>query len=291
MGEKIIHVYSSFNMGDVIASLVGLKNICHETNSKLIIYFRLGLPMGSYFPTQNHPTIDENGQAVGINQSGFDMLKPLLESQYYIKEVRLFNGEKDFDYNLESCRKFSLLPLPAGQLQTYDSFTYPELGCDLSKPWIVIDYAKQFLQDAENGKTYYNTDLLNEHKKKHLNKIVISRTERYTNPYITYNFLKEHENNIYFVGTEREHSLFCNQWKLNIHHYKVKDFLQLAVLIMCCKFFMGNASFCWHLAEAMKVKRILEFCREFPNSSPIGEHGYQFLKQEALLYYFEKLNK
>jgi len=271
MEEKIKTVYSSFNLGDTIASLSGLKKVCDETNSKLIIYFRLDLPMANYFSQQNHPTTNEKGQAVGINRLGFDMLKPLLEAQYYIKEVRIFDGEADFDYNLEESRKFSLLPLPAGQLQTYDSFTYPELACDLSKAWIETWGAnrKEWLFD----------------------KIIVNKTERYNNPYITYNFLKKYQSNVLFVGTDREWELFNNQWGLNLVKLDVADFYDLANSLMCCKFFIGNQSFCWHLAESMKIKRVLEFCREFPNSSPIGDNGYQFLKQEALLYYFSLLNK
>jgi hypothetical protein len=263
---EIKNVYTSYNMGDLICSLAGLKKVCDETNSQLVIYQRLNLQMASYFPMQNHPTTDENGQAVGINLAMYNLLKPLLESQYYIKEYRIFDGENYFDYNLETARMDRLLPLPAGQLQTYDSFTYPELSCDLSKPWIILP---RFPSE----------------------RVLIGRTERYTNPYITYNFLNQYFGNIFFIGTEREHELFNKQWGLDIKHLKVNNFLQLAQEISHCKFYLGNASFCWHLADAMKVPRILEFCREFPNSSPTGANGYQFLHQSSLEYFFNQLNK
>ncbi|MEK7224455.1 MAG: hypothetical protein AAB221_02085, partial [Bacteroidota bacterium] len=56
-------------------------------------------------------------------------------------------------------------------------------------------------------------------------------------------------------------------------------------VIAGCKFFIGNQSFPFALAEALKVKRALELCFECPNVIPEGENAYDFVYQPQ----FEKI--
>ena len=66
-----------------------------------------------------------------------------------------------------------------------------------------------------------------------------------------------------------------------------KNFYDLARIIAGCKFFIGNQSFPFALAEGLKVKRVLELYFECPNVIPAGEHAYDFCYQEQ----FEKIVK
>jgi hypothetical protein len=71
----------------------------------------------------------------------------------------------------------------------------------------------------------------------------------------------------------------------NLKHIKVLNALDLAQTIAGCKFFIGNQSFSFAVAEAIKVKRVLEVCYETPNVIPEGQNGYDFCFQPQ----FEKI--
>jgi hypothetical protein len=144
------------------------------------------------------------------------------------------------------------------------------MACDLSEEWLDSDY-------WDWPKRYDYKD-----------KIIINRTERYINPYISYFFLKDYENDIIFSGTEHEHEIFCKQNNLQMPRLEINNFLELAKTIASCRFFVGNQSLNWHLADAQKVTRILELCPQFPNTFPTGANGYAFYHQKTLEYYFQQ---
>jgi len=54
---------------------------------------------------------------------------------------------------------------------------------------------------------------------------------------------------------------------------------------------LGNQSFCYQLAESMKIPRLLELSPVLPNVIPNGKDGYDFYHQQALEYYLEKLSR
>jgi hypothetical protein len=123
------------------------------------------------------------------------------------------------------------------------------------------------------------------------NKILINRTSRYQNQWINYFFLNKYESDMAFVGLEKERDDFCRQWNLNIPLLQVNNFKELALAFRGCRFFIGNQSMCFALAEAMKIPRILEVCPFAPNVDPVGPLAYDFLYQEYFEYYVEHLSK
>lgn len=252
----------SFNSGDLITVLPGIKHICEKNNTKAIVYQRLNLP-ADYGHNDPHPIAFE-GKPVCMNRYMFNMIKPLIESQEYIERFEIWEGQQvQFDY--DKTRQSSQMPLPGGDIHKWPSLIYPQLECPLDGPWIDAPAS------GSNGH------------------IVINLTERYRNPYISYFFLKENQGDCIFVGNPNEANKFNNQWGLNIWHKPVGDFMMLAKIINGCRFFIGNQSFCWHLADAMKVPRILEVCARYPNTFPTGPDGYSFITQEALEFRFHKL--
>lgn len=93
-----------------------------------------------------------------------------------------------------------------------------------------------------------------------------------------------------FVGLQEEYE----DMKKSIPHLRyhpVNDFLQLAQLIAGCKFFIGNQSFPYSLAEALKVKRALEVNFENPNVIPEGDNAYDFCYQPQFEKIIRELNK
>ena len=109
------------------------------------------------------------------------------------------------------------------------------------------------------------------------NKILIHRTFRYRNKYINYNFLNDYDD-IYFLGLKYEYEDLKKQIP-NLKIYDTKNFFEMAKVIKSSKFFLGNLSVAYPIAEALKIPRLLEACPEFPVVQPIGGDGYDFYYQ------------
>lgn len=256
----------SFNSGDLITVLPGIKHMYEQTGFKAIVYQRIGLP-ADYGHNDPHPVKSEDGRHVCMNMEMFKMMKPLIEAQEYIERFEIWEGQEvQFDY--DKTRQSSQMPLPGGDIHKWPSLIYPQLECQLDDRWIKIP--KRLIEFKYHDMIYINL------------------TERYRNPYINYYFLRTHENICRFLGTEKEHEIFCNQWGLNIRHLESDNFLFLAKMMTGCRFFIGNQSLCWHIADAMKVPRILEVCAQYPNTFPTGKNGRSFILQESLEFLFHK---
>jgi hypothetical protein len=220
------------------------------------------------------------------------MLKPLLMSQPYINSVESLQLAKPdiFDKWIQSFKTISdyeqaakyyedekiidldkhhLFPigLPNGNIFRWNFYMYPDMACDLSKPWMDIEL-DEFIPE---------------------NAIVVNRTFRSRNESISYKFMKKYSDRIYFVGTDDEYDNFCEMFDLKIFRIYTDDHLQLAKVIRACSFFIGNQSLCFSLAEAMKIPRVLEVCDYLPNVIPCGEHAYDFRFQGPLEYYVNSL--
>lgn len=259
------------NLGDLVATMAAVKKYYDVTKRKVTICQVVNTP-AAYYQGATHPTVSESGVQVCVNNSMFEMVKPLIESQYYIHGFEKYEGQK-IDLDFDVIRGKTFVNLPHGMIQSWIMFAFPDLACDLSKEWISLD-----------GKTPKNIN------KQVKGKIILNFTERYRNHITDYFFLKKYIPELVFAGTEREHFLFCNQWQLTIPRLEISNFLEYAYAIKACRFFMGNQSFGWNLAEAMKTPRILELCQYAPNCMPfVGENSYGFYHQVGAEYYWRKL--
>lgn len=254
------------NAGDLIASLAGIKEVCEKMDRKATIYQGLNRD-GNYYEGAVHP-ITHDGKMVCMNQSIFDMLRPLILSQSYVEKLEVYTDQKimvDLDVIRDKC----FVNMPNGMIQSWLMIAFPDMACDLSKPW--IDVKKD---NACEGKG------------------ILNYTERYRSKIINYSFLKKYEGSLVFTGTEKEHRLFCGQWDLNIPYLRVDNFLDLAQCLKGAKFVAGNQSMVWNLGNAMGVPRILEMCSWAPNCQPnVGENNFGYYHQGAAEYYFSKLMK
>jgi len=163
--------------------------------------------------------------------------------------------------------------MPYGSIHRWPFYIWPDMICDLSKPWLdaVGSVGKDSFHPPAHGK------------------ILINRTSRYQNPFTSYFFLRDHQEDLLFVGMEEEHKEFCKQWGLDIPHHKVNDFWDLANSIYTCRFFIGNQSLCFAIAEGLKTPRLLEVCPYAPNVIPTGQNAYDFQQQFALEFLFNDL--
>ena len=256
----------SINSGDLIASMAGIKKVCHELNSKAIIYQRLDLP-ARYYSGAIHPIKDEGGVQVCMNKNMFDMLYPLVVSQDYVEDFRIWQGEKvvvDIDKMRDEC----FCNLPYGAIQNWVGLVYPDMQTDLSKAWIDVAKVDNDLSD----------------------KAIINFTQRYRNDAIAYYFLRDYEDKLVFAGTRDEHELFTRKYNLIMPRLTITNFLELAQAIKSCKFFLGNQSFAWNVSEAMKVPRIVELCHFAQNCiHGIGKDSYGYFLQGHLEYFVKTL--
>ncbi len=256
--------------GDLIAMMAGIKQICKDTKQKATIYQRLGM-VGEGYAGATHPFKNNQGLPVAINEYMFDMLYPLITYQDYVDDYVIYSGE-EIDINLDKGRLEIFTGQPKNSLNRWIFHPYPQMSCDLSKKWLDVPIMR------------YDESM------KYVDKIFINHTFRYRNYTVNYFFLKKYEPQIIFVGLPEEHEFFCHHWKLNVPLLEVKNFLELATKMNCCKFFSGNQSANFQIAESLKVKRILEIFEPMPNVIPIGEHAYDFFHQTECEYYFDKLH-
>lgn len=274
------------NIGDIIAVMVSLKSYHEQTKRKVILSQQLNVP-ADYYEGATHPTRDAAGVQVMCNKKMWEMVRPLILSQPYIHDFEEFSGQL-VNVDLDRLRKEIFVNMPNQAIQQWAFMAFPDLATDLSKPWIHIDE----VDITECGLQHTNlvTTLLP--IENIWDKVILNFTQRYRNAGINYYFLQKYIGNLIFAGTEEEHYIFCDQWKLDIPRLIVKDFLQLAFIIKNCKFLFSNQSFCWNVAEAMKTPRLLEICQYAPNCQAfIGEKSLGFLHQKGAQHYFNILFK
>ena len=111
------------------------------------------------------------------------------------------------------------------------------------------------------------------------------RSLRRQNKFINYSFLSSYKN-IVFIGLRNEFDDLKTKIN-NLEYFDSRDFLELAMIIKNSKLFIGNLSFGYALAEALKVPRLLESGPNFPLVYPNGENAYDFYFQR----HFEELTK
>lgn len=288
--EKITPFKFSILPGDLINALPGVKASCERMGTKAMIYLGLDIEW------QMIPEIAEGRESkITMTEHTMEMLRPLLMSQDYIAGVESF--EKAYPERYQAwCEAFKtngdfktaaawyrqpqemvdldkhhLVPIgmPYGNIYRWQFYTYPDMACDLSKPWLFVEPFDSVVEDL----------------------ILINRTERCRNDSIDYSFLSKYQDRLLFIGLESEWLRFKKDTAFTIPIFTAKDFLELAMMIKSCSFFIGNQSLCFSIAEALKMPRILEICPFLPNVIPSGNSAFDFYFQQPFEYYVDLLAK
>jgi hypothetical protein len=258
-------VFKTFSpSGDLISFLSGMRRLYLDTGRKAMVYHRLNVIGGSYIGADSAYD-DGDNNPICFGRYAFDMMHPLLLSQEYIYDYRIYDGEM-FEIDLDKLRMQTFTNQPKGSLNRYPNYVFPQMATDLSEPWIEVE-----------GDNWFN------------DKVLINFTVRHRNSFINYFFLKQYEDRIIFTGLPKERDLFCKEFGLKIPLLEVSDFLQLAKAIKGCKFLLSNQSMVFQIAEAMKVPRILEIFPMIPNVIPVGKDAFDFYHQQAAEVFFKKL--
>ncbi len=240
----------SGHCGDLIYSLPLIKKLSFTHKCNLLIGVGKKVP-GGYL---NHPAKD-----VFIDERMFNLIHPLIKHQKYINNVKKFENDK-IDVDLNIFREFPI-SINFNSCKWY--FHITGIKCDLSE-------------------TFLDTNNHNEIK----NKIVILRSFRARNHLINYKFLNNFNEEFIFVGLKEEFEDLKKQIPKLIF-YNPKDFFEMSQIIKSSKFFIGNQSLAFAIAEGLKVPRILENRPDFPVVQPIGGDCRDFYFQTHFEKYFK----
>jgi len=269
--ELLTTVKHFANLGDIIAVLGAVKKY-HSVTGRRVKFCQTINQEAAYYPGAVHPTVDEEtGKNVCVNKRGFEMIKPLVEHQEYIHSFVPYNGQQ-IDLDFDVIRGKTDVALPAGLIQSWIVYAYPDLAFDISKPWINIpDETPVHILSQVKGK------------------VLVNFTERYrSHSPIDYFFLRNYAPDLVFSGTEKEHWLFCNKWQLSdVPLLQANDWLEIAHAVKASRFLLCNQSSQWNLAAAMGTPRVLEVCKWAFNCHPnIGGNNYGGFYQTAIEYYW-----
>ena len=287
--NKTINVRHYCNIGDQIASLISLKRYYELTGKKSIYCQQLDV-RPRYYEGAIHP-IMKDGQQVMCNEAIWKMMVPLMKAQEYIADAQVFKGQplgiaedgEVIGIDFTVIRQHIFVNLPNQAIQQWLFIAFPDIASDISKAWVTVPSEV----NIASCKLKYGKVLKSIPKDFFKDKCLINFTERYRNEHLNYFYLKSHEDKLVFTGTEREHKLFCKTWGLKIPLLVIKDFLQLAFIMKQCKFLLSNQSFCWNLAESLKIPRTLELCVGAPDCQAfVGEDSYGYLNQHGNEAYF-----
>lgn len=238
----------SGNAGDIIYSLPA--TIALSNNKSIHYYMNVG--QKGHYGKKPHPL-----GGLMLNEKMADMLKPLLLSQSYITSCGQYR-DQPIDFDLDIIRSYPF-PLNRGNISRWYFYLFA-VNADLSKPWLTVEADRSW----------------NEY-------MVISRSQRYQAPGISYSFLKKYDKKI-FVGVEAEWREMKEQLP-GIEYRPVNDFLELAKMIAGSRLFIGNQSFPFSIAEALKTQRLLEVYHLCPNVNVEGPGANDFCYQPQ----FEKM--
>lgn len=242
------HFKHSGNAGDVIYAFPAMRAIAKKAN----IHLHLQINQKGIYGKNIHPLGDKM-----LTEKMVKMLEPLILYQPKFISVDIFEGQF-IDVDLDTFRKYPIW-LNRGNIAHWYFLTFA-VNYPLHNPWLIAE-ADTSLKNA----------------------IVIARSQRYHAPGIDYTFLKRYPE-IYFIGVTAEFNEM-KQMVPGVKYLPVQDFLQMASYIAGCRLFIGNQSFPFSIAEALKVNRLLEWYFQSPNVSVEGEKGFEFCFQPQ----FEKL--
>ena len=253
--QKEISFLHSGHLGDVINALPVLKELSKK--SKCNLYLQKGKNLEADAANYKH-----KGDKIYMTDRMVNMVLPLLKNQDYINQVEIFNNQK-INIDLDLFRKIPM------------NFNLDEVRWYFHLTGVHVDLSKQYL-------------FADEHKLIR-KKIVIMRSTRRKNTFINYKFLRDFDE-VLFLGLQNEYDDLKKEIP-NLNFYDCKNFLEAAEIIKSSKFFIGNSSFGFTIAEGLKVPRIMESYPDFPVIYPNGGLGYDFYFQKHFEKICKKLNE
>lgn len=255
---SLLHPYKSLttfkhsgNSGDIIYSLPTIFQLSKMGKAQLYLQADQAGVYQDYHPLGG----------MMLNDKVISMLKPLLNYQPQIALCEKYKNEA-IDYDLDHFRSYGIM-MDRGSISRWYFYVYG-ITADISKPWLIAPKDEQYADS-----------------------VVIARSHRYRQPGIAYNFLKKYPKKL-FVGVAEEYE-DMKKVLPDLKYKPVNDFLEMATIINSCKLFIGNQSFPFSLAEALKVPRLLEVYYKVPNVVVEGKGANDFMYQQQFEYSVKRL--
>lgn len=133
----------------------------------------------------------------------------------------------------------------------------------LEQPWLVVPETQKF------------NDLKD--------KIIVFRTSRYRNVKVSYRHLNKYISKIIFVGTQSEYNSFCLQNNFRPLFVRLNSFIELCQMMKACAFVVGNQTFFFALAQALKVPRLVQMSSTIPDVITHGKNGNDFVDNQDFI--------
>ena len=250
----------SGHLGNLIYSLAAVKVMTEKSGEPCDFFIPSDVP-NLYPPSAHHPS-----GTVMVSEPIFRFIEPLLTHQSYIDQV-IYGPLASIARDVVDLDQFrtSGINLTAG----FEPVWYRQcmaMPVPVEKPWLTVSGAPIQQPGPE---------------------IVVSRTLRYNNTRINYGLLQPFEL-VGFVGLPEEYKHFIERHALtNVRHFTVNNALEMARVMGASKLFVGSQSFCFAIAEGMKINRALEYFAPIPVVIPIGGTCIEYVSTPALAHFLQ----
>jgi len=207
-------------LGDIIYSLPVIKYMGGG-----VLYLD---PVSEHFPGEKDEWIKK-----------FNWFMPLLKAQDYIKDVKIYEGEK-YDIDLDKYMNTTHLNYMDKVNIVDNHFIAQGITPPKYEPWLKSEKIKGFDIVVSNSLTHHNK--------------------------VDYNkLLKDKE--FIFLGLSEEALMFEKRvnYEFPVSHFNVNDILQIAYFIDACSTFIGNQSLPLAIALGLGKKCLVEESIAWPN--------------------------
>ena len=244
----------SGRMGDVLYSLYAATHLTAQLPNSDTFDYVLRTGVSAW---------DPSGRPHMMEQADAEFLKPLLEAQPYIHEVRITSGRAEC-YVLDSFRRNMSLVIGREIRSWYfdprepmdqDEFARPVLtlpDAPEKKPWIAVCFTPRYRQKFDLSPLF---------------------------PY---------RDRILFAGLPAEHCAFCRD-VFPVEYHPVENALELLSFMASCAGFVGNVSGTFAVAECAKIPRILCLAPDGGNVKPQGGFHRESRSSDSLEIHLKQL--
>ena len=256
----------SGRLGDILYSMPFVRQMA-EIRGERIDYYVCSDAAARLGKDVFHPSLD-----LMVNSALFEYVEPLLSIQNYINDL-VYAPSRAIPSHAVDLDQFktSGLNLKAGLISGWYRKAFG-ISFPLERAW--LDFDDSLTNDD------YRADRF---------RVLISRTTRFCNTRINYCFLDQIED-VGFIGMPYEYEDFMGRYGLkNVRHVKVRDALELAILMRRADLFIGNQSSNFAIAEGLKVPRALEAFEPVPVASPVGGVCFEYINTKFLVLFLSEI--
>ena len=232
----------SGEMGDIIASLGAVKEICDREKKKAVVYLdTTGGLKANDGEINKVMSLQSNGKGLRFNHASYEFLMPLILCQPYVYTVCEYDGSQPLphiDYNLNAFRKCFVDRDTI--LKTNQNLLYLHqvaLGLDFGYkgPWL-------FISNDEDDRRYDT---------------ILARTSRYQSAHVFYAAYENEFKAAHFIGTDFEYDLFENAFGYRPNRLKVTNAANAAIAIANSKQFVSNGTLFYWIAVGLGHPKII----------------------------------